>query len=71
MAKWLKLNKPVLKSYQFAELVNVTPEVISRWIAGSQRPMIEHAILIEDATDGAVTPRMWAEKISKLVPVKR
>ena len=48
-----------IKKQDFAKLVGVRSEQLSRWLAGSVKPERSARILISIVTDGAVKPEDW------------
>ena len=44
---------------EFAELVFVTPETFSRWLAGKTTPGIHRAVAMDILTEGAVPAQDW------------
>jgi DNA-binding transcriptional regulator YiaG len=48
-----------IKKQDFARLVGVRSEQLSRWLGGSVKPERSARILISIVTDGAVKPEDW------------
>ena len=48
-----------IKKQDFAKLVGVRSEQLSRWLAGQVKPERSARILISIVTDGAVKPEDW------------
>jgi DNA-binding transcriptional regulator YiaG len=48
-----------IKKQDFARLVGVRSEQLSRWLAGNVKPERSARILISIVTDGAVKPEDW------------
>ena len=48
-----------IRKQDFAKLVGVRSEQLSRWLAGNVKPERSARILISIVTDGAVKPEDW------------
>jgi DNA-binding transcriptional regulator YiaG len=48
-----------IKKQDFARMVGVRSEQLSRWLAGNVKPERSARILISIVTDGAVKPEDW------------
>ena len=44
---------------EVAELLGVTPAVLSRWLSGQREPGTRDLFMVEDVTGGAVPARSW------------
>ena len=52
------ISKPMTQS-AFGRLVGACQSVVSQWVNGNRRPGLEHALMIEKATRGAVPAACW------------
>lgn len=50
------------KQGDFAKNIDISPAYLSQIMAGDRTPSLDLAVLIEDATDGAVPARWWVDR---------
>lgn len=58
LSRWL--DKAGITRDEFAERLGLTRQYTDKLCRGERRPGLEVAVLIEQLTDGAIPPSMWA-----------
>ena len=64
LVAWMKANK--ISNGDLAESIGIARENLWRWLNGSIQPMLKHAIILEELTDGQISCRSWYTYSGKL-----